>query len=120
MGSTRVGWGRWPPSLHACLEGHVDQALGTASLCIGPGNCAVVVLWQGKMLPIEEDIRVPFYIRGPGIPRGVVTDYQVQPRKPWRVHGPMGLCANLWQTPPALAQTIVACSSEHSPSLPAC
>lgn len=29
------------------------------------------------MLPVEEDVRVPFYIRGPGIPRGIVSDYQV-------------------------------------------
>ncbi|KAG2497999.1 hypothetical protein HYH03_004258 [Edaphochlamys debaryana] len=31
---------------------------------------------QGKVFPWEEDIRVPFFIRGPGIPRGVVSDYQ--------------------------------------------
>ncbi|KAG2497998.1 hypothetical protein HYH03_004257 [Edaphochlamys debaryana] len=31
---------------------------------------------QGKVMPWEEDVRVPFFIRGPGIPRGVVSDYQ--------------------------------------------
>ncbi|KAG2448652.1 hypothetical protein HYH02_006009 [Chlamydomonas schloesseri] len=30
---------------------------------------------QGKTLPYEEDVRVPFFIRGPGLPRGLVTDY---------------------------------------------
>ncbi|PNW77293.1 hypothetical protein CHLRE_10g430200v5 [Chlamydomonas reinhardtii] len=30
---------------------------------------------QGKTLPYEEDVRVPFFIRGPGLPRGLVSDY---------------------------------------------
>ncbi|KAG2498000.1 hypothetical protein HYH03_004259 [Edaphochlamys debaryana] len=30
----------------------------------------------GKVFPWEEDIRVPFFVRGPGLPRGVVSDYQ--------------------------------------------
>ena len=29
-------------------------------------------LLDGKNLPIEEDVRVPFFIRGPGIPAGQV------------------------------------------------
>ncbi|KAG2444333.1 hypothetical protein HXX76_001089 [Chlamydomonas incerta] len=33
-------------------------------------------LFDGKNLPIEEDVRVPFYIRGPGIPAGQVLPYQ--------------------------------------------
>lgn len=33
-------------------------------------------LKDGKALYIEEDVRVPFYIRGPGIPKNVVTPYQ--------------------------------------------
>ncbi|GLI59401.1 hypothetical protein VaNZ11_001283 [Volvox africanus] len=30
---------------------------------------------KGKTLPYEEDIRVPFYMRGPGVPSGVVHPY---------------------------------------------
>ena len=30
---------------------------------------------QGKQLPYEEDVRVPFYIRGPGIPAGITHPY---------------------------------------------
>lgn len=30
-----------------------------------------------KFTPYEEDVRVPFFIRGPGIPQGVLTDYQI-------------------------------------------
>ncbi|PNW88050.1 hypothetical protein CHLRE_01g012126v5 [Chlamydomonas reinhardtii] len=33
-------------------------------------------LLDGKNLPIEEDVRVPFFIRGPGIPAGQVLPYQ--------------------------------------------
>ncbi|KAG2500456.1 hypothetical protein HYH03_002023 [Edaphochlamys debaryana] len=33
-------------------------------------------LRSGKNSPIEEDVRVPFYIRGPGIPAGAVLPYQ--------------------------------------------
>ncbi|KAG2444332.1 hypothetical protein HXX76_001088 [Chlamydomonas incerta] len=33
-------------------------------------------LLDGKNLPIEEDIRVPFFIRGPGIPAGQVLPHQ--------------------------------------------
>ncbi|KAG2482631.1 hypothetical protein HYH03_018439 [Edaphochlamys debaryana] len=32
-------------------------------------------LLEGKVLPIEEDVRVPFFIRGPGIPEGVVSPF---------------------------------------------
>ncbi|KAG2448680.1 hypothetical protein HYH02_006037 [Chlamydomonas schloesseri] len=32
-------------------------------------------LGKGKTLPYEEDIRVPFYMRGPGIPAGIVSPY---------------------------------------------
>ncbi len=31
---------------------------------------------RGKGLPIEEDIHVPLYVRGPGIPAGRVLPYQ--------------------------------------------
>jgi hypothetical protein len=44
--------------------------------------CVCVCAWhatlQGKTLPYEEDIRVPFYIRGPGIPAGLVSSYMVR------------------------------------------
>eukprot|EP00955_Chlamydomonas_euryale_P000858 10055-Chlamydomonas_euryale.AAC.4 len=30
-----------------------------------------------KFTLYEEDVRVPFFMRGPGLPAGVVTDYQV-------------------------------------------
>ncbi|PNH01119.1 Arylsulfatase [Tetrabaena socialis] len=30
---------------------------------------------KGKTLPYEEDIRVPFYMRGPGVPPGLVSPY---------------------------------------------
>ncbi|PNW88048.1 hypothetical protein CHLRE_01g012100v5 [Chlamydomonas reinhardtii] len=33
-------------------------------------------LLDGKNLPIEEDVRVPFFIRGPGIPAGQVLPHQ--------------------------------------------
>ncbi len=33
-------------------------------------------LGGGKARPIEEDIHVPFYIRGPGVPAGEVLPYQ--------------------------------------------
>ncbi|KAG2440799.1 hypothetical protein HXX76_003654 [Chlamydomonas incerta] len=29
----------------------------------------------GKYMPWEEDVRVPFFIRGPGVPAGMVSDY---------------------------------------------
>ena len=35
------------------------------------------MLGQGKSMPYEEDVRVPLYIRGPGIPEGQVSHYQV-------------------------------------------
>eukprot|EP00798_Chlamydomonas_sp_ICE-L_P015360 gene15360-21445_t len=34
------------------------------------------MLGQGKSMPYEEDVRVPLYIRGPGIPEGQVSHYQ--------------------------------------------
>ncbi|KAG2444328.1 hypothetical protein HXX76_001084 [Chlamydomonas incerta] len=34
-------------------------------------------LLDGKNLPIEEDIRLPLFIRGPGIPAGQVVPYQM-------------------------------------------
>ncbi|KXZ51604.1 hypothetical protein GPECTOR_12g568 [Gonium pectorale] len=30
---------------------------------------------KGKTLPYEEDVRVPFYMRGPGVPAGIVHPY---------------------------------------------
>ncbi|KAG2492464.1 hypothetical protein HYH03_009405 [Edaphochlamys debaryana] len=33
-------------------------------------------LLDGKNTPIEEDVRVPLYVRGPGIPAGAVLPYQ--------------------------------------------
>eukprot|EP00798_Chlamydomonas_sp_ICE-L_P007729 gene7727-901_t len=33
-------------------------------------------LKQGKKMPYEEDVRVPLYIRGPGITKGQVSNYQ--------------------------------------------
>ncbi|GFR52237.1 hypothetical protein Agub_g14771, partial [Astrephomene gubernaculifera] len=30
---------------------------------------------KGKTLPYEEDVRVPFYMRGPGVPAGTVSPY---------------------------------------------
>ncbi|KXZ51607.1 hypothetical protein GPECTOR_12g571 [Gonium pectorale] len=42
---------------------------------------------QGKQFHWEEVVRVPFFMRGPGIPPGVVTDWQV---RGWRAAGVAG------------------------------
>lgn len=34
-------------------------------------------LQVGKLTPYEEDVRVPLYVRGPGVPQGLVLPHLV-------------------------------------------
>lgn len=53
------------------------SAVRLTPMCPNAPHCPLrVCMRNGKQFPIEEDIHVPSYIRGPGVPAGRVLPYQ--------------------------------------------
>ena len=75
---------RQDPALHAPAEEHADRLPLRQRLAAGPASRSP----GDKYLPYEESLRIPFILRGPGVPagrtvRGQVVEHRLRARRCW-------------------------------------